>query len=144
MRRHVAAALKHLSKPLSNLLSKLLQCHNFASAGSRPLGVGVVKSVQIITIVALYDINTKQSAHATVAIPSIGIIHTIWQQSTSPLSFVDCLKRRHITLFVFVKGHDQSVSMFATFDHSTALLYFVPKYSIEHSNYLDKSHLTFY
>ena len=144
MRRRVAAALKPLSKPLPNLLSKLLQCHNFASAGSRPLGVGVVKSVQIITIVALYGINTKQSAHTTVAIPSIGAIHTIWQQSTSPLSFVDCLKRRHITLFIFIKGHDQSVSMFATFDHSTALLYFVPKYSIEHSNYLNKSHLTFY
>lgn len=123
MHRRVAAMLKHLSKPLSNLLSKLLQCHNFASAGSQPLGAGV----SISTSVALYGINTKQSAHATVAIPSIGTIHTIWQQSTSPLSFVDCLKRRHITLFVFVKGHDQSVSMFATFDHATALFYFVAK-----------------
>lgn len=130
MRRHVAAALKHLSEPLSNLLSKLLQCHNFASAGSQPLGAGVIKGVSISTSVALYGINTQQSAHATVAIPSIGTIHTIWQQSTSPLSFVDCLKRRHITLFVFVKGHDQSVSMLTPFDHATALFYFVAEHGI--------------
>jgi hypothetical protein len=59
MRRRVAAMLKRLSKPFPNLLSKLLQCHNFVSAGSQPLGAGVIKGVSISTSVALYGINTQ-------------------------------------------------------------------------------------